>query len=580
MDEEIHGFATDILPPLNTRVRSEMPFIPNGSDSSAFPSSAFGEQKHHNKHHKKPDIAERGMDEEVHGFAADSLPPLNTRVRSTMPFIPNGSDSSAFPSSAFGEQKHHHKHHHQKHPDVAERSMDEEVQGFSSDATSPINIIDHANEAPALNGKGALTQHKKHAKAKDLAERGMDNEVYNFDREIVSSINGQERPDTPWVENGVNNQWDSFAEGRHHKKKHHHKGASKKPDVAERGMDEEVHGFVWHAIPPLNTRVKSEAAFVPNGSDPSAHDPSLVEKKHHNKDVAERGMDEEVHGLVWHALPPLNTRVKSEDAFIPNGSDPSAIDPSFAEKKHHKKDVAERGMDEEVHGFVWHALPPLNTRVKSEDAFIPNGSDPSAQDPSFAEKKHHKKPDVAERGMDEEVHGFVWHAIPPLNTRVKSEDAFVPNGSDPSAHDASLNQDKHHHKKHNKDVAERGMDEEVHGLVHHAIPPLNVRKRTDDPFIPNGSAIGDWDENANNFAQEHHHHKHHKKPDIAERGMDEDVWGFSSEALPPMTVKDRGNSNLPFIPNGSKNQYSQADNKPDIAERSMEDHFVHPFSAD
>lgn len=40
------------------------------------------------------------------------------------------------------------------------------------------------------------------------------------------------------------------------------------------------------------------------------------------------------------------------------------------------------------------------------------------------------------------------------------------------------------------------MDEEVHGFVHEAIPPLNVRKRTDDPFIPNGSAIGDWNENS------------------------------------------------------------------------------------
>jgi hypothetical protein len=33
-------------------------------------------------------------------------------------------------------------------------------------------------------------------------------------------------------------------------------------------------------------------------------------------------------------------------------------------------------MDEEVHGFVWEALPPLNTRVRSSDPFIPNGSDP------------------------------------------------------------------------------------------------------------------------------------------------------------------------------------------------------------
>jgi len=41
------------------------------------------------------------MDEEVHGFVSDTLPPLNTRVRSTLPFIPNGSDPSAFKGAAF-----------------------------------------------------------------------------------------------------------------------------------------------------------------------------------------------------------------------------------------------------------------------------------------------------------------------------------------------------------------------------------------------------------------------------------------------------------------------------------------------
>jgi len=160
-------------------------------------------------------------------------------------------------------------------------------------------------------------------------------------------------------------------------------------------------------------------------------------------------------------------------------------------------------MDEEVHGFVWHALPPLNTRVKSDGPFIPNGSEPSAHE-AFVEKKHHHKhhkKDVAERGMDEEVHGFVWHAIPPLNTRVRSDDPFVPNGSDPSAHDPSFAEHKHkkHHKHHKKDVAERGMDPEVHGFVSEITNPINVRLRSDTPFIPNGSAIGDWDENS--FAQ-------------------------------------------------------------------------------
>jgi putative component of membrane protein insertase Oxa1/YidC/SpoIIIJ protein YidD len=196
-------------------------------------------------------------------------------------------------------------------------------------------------------------------------------------------------------------------------------------------------------------------------------------------------------------------------------------------------------MDEEVHGFVWHALPPLNTRVRSDDPFIPNGSDPSAHDPSFVEKKHHHKhhkKDVAERGMDEEVHGFVWHAIPPLNTRVRSDDPFVPNGSDPSAHDPSFAEHKHkkHHKHHKKDVAERGMDEEVHGFVSEITNPINVRLRSDTPFIPNGSAIGDWDENA--FAQKQSMAQAEKKDIIHPAGWtNARVYPYVSSQLPPLS---------------------------------------------
>jgi len=201
MDEEVHGFVSDSLPPLNVIAKSDKPHVPNGSDASAHDGAAFSERKHHHKkHHKKTDVAERGMDEEVHGFVSDSIPPLNTRVRSTMPFIPNGSDPSAWDSSAFSERKHHHKKHH------------------------------------------------------------------------------------------------------------------KRPDVAERGMDEEVHGFVSDSIPPLNTRVRSTMPFIPNGSDASAWDSSAFSQRKHYKrpDVAERGMDEEVHGFVTDSLPPLNVIPHSE----------------------------------------------------------------------------------------------------------------------------------------------------------------------------------------------------------------------------------------------------------------------------
>jgi hypothetical protein len=43
----------------------------------------LAQMSHHKKHHGKPDVAERGMEEEVHHFVSDSIPPLNTRLRSS-----------------------------------------------------------------------------------------------------------------------------------------------------------------------------------------------------------------------------------------------------------------------------------------------------------------------------------------------------------------------------------------------------------------------------------------------------------------------------------------------------------------
>ena len=351
--------------------------------------------------------------------------------------------------------------------------------------------------------------------------------------------------------------WNDLGQRKHHRKHH------KRPDVAERGMDEEVHGFVKEALPPLNIKVKSTDPFLPNGSDPKAFEgAAFSERKHHKKhhkrpDIAERGMDEEVHGFCVDSLPPLNTRERSSMPFLPNGSNGQAFkgSASFSEKKHHhhkRPDIAERGMDEEVHGFCVDSLPPLNTRERSNMPFLPNGSNGQAfKGSAFSERKHHqhKRPDVAERGMDEEVHGFVSEALPPLNIRVKSSDPFVPNGSDPSAFEgAAFMENKHHHKHHKRpDIAERGMDEEVHGFCVDSLPPLNTRERSSMPFLPNGSNGKSFKGSASLM----------DRKDIAERGMDEDVWGFATEAIPPLNVRSGAKEQMPWLMNGYKNQWAQ-----------------------
>lgn len=145
-------------------------------------------------------------------------------------------------------------------------------------------------------------------------------------------------------------------------------------------------------------------------------------------------MDPEVHGFASEATSPINVKSRSDDPFIANGSDPSAWDSdldtpadTYAQKQHkhnrkHKaKDIGERGYDEEVHGFVSSMVTPINVLKRSDEPYAYNGSDPSAHDANFAEKSHHKhhghqkKPDIAERGMDPQVHGFASDNTPPLN---------------------------------------------------------------------------------------------------------------------------------------------------------------------
>jgi len=150
-------------------------------------------------------------------------------------------------------------------------------------------------------------------------------------------------------------------------------------------------------------------------------------------------------------------------------------------------------MDEEVHGFAKSILPPLTEWERTEKPYDKNGGESIEGSSLHQHKKHHhhKTHDVAERGMDAEVHGFTAHNTSPIAEERRSAKPHVPNGSDPSAHDSSLHQSKsrHHHKKGHKtrDIAERGMDEEVHGFASSILPPLNEWERRDKPYDLNGS---------------------------------------------------------------------------------------------
>jgi hypothetical protein len=70
----------------------------------------------------------------------------------------------------------------------------------------------------------------------------------------------------------------------------------KKKDIAEKGMDEEVHGFANSMVEPI-AWPRSQAPFVPNGSDKKAHraTPDVTLSQKSKKDIANK----EVRPDVW-----------------------------------------------------------------------------------------------------------------------------------------------------------------------------------------------------------------------------------------------------------------------------------------
>jgi len=101
------------------------------------------------KHHNKKDINERKMDEEVHGFSADNVQPYPNDRSSVNPGY-NGNEN-VYPPQKFkkGKKSFHQKHH--KKRDIAERNMDEEVHGFASDNVMPY-AWNREETAPGYNG--------------------------------------------------------------------------------------------------------------------------------------------------------------------------------------------------------------------------------------------------------------------------------------------------------------------------------------------------------------------------------------------------------------------------------------------
>lgn len=175
------------------------------------------------------------------------------------------------------------------------------------------------------------------------------------------------------------------------------------------------------------------------------------------------------------------------DAYLPNGSDPSAHPSDFAFRPKKVKDIGEQGVNPEVHGFVSsNNMVEPTPYARSQTAYDLNGSDPSAHPSAFVGVRFMRpKKDIGEQGVDPEVHGLVSrnNMVLPI-PHVRRQEAYEPNGSDPSAQEAPELPGKFKYAQkfiQQKDIGIHDVRPDVYVVVSKIINPVPVYRTPDAP---------------------------------------------------------------------------------------------------
>ena len=134
-------------------------------------------------------------------------------------------------------------------------------------------------------------------------------------------------------------------------------------DIGEKGIDAEVHGMASanNMVSPIHNWRK-DTPLAPNGSAPEAHDSFIAKGK--SAIIGTEEIDDEVQGMA---------------SAYTNGI-------GFVQRP--RKDIGEKGVDAEVHGMVSanNMVSPIHNWRKDEP-WAPNGSAPEAHDSFIAKGK-------------------------------------------------------------------------------------------------------------------------------------------------------------------------------------------------
>ena len=218
---------------------------------------------------QKNDIGEKGIDEEVHGFASNDTNVLPQPWRRRNEAYPNNGILNGWTKGQVVAQSHHKHHHGKKIADIGEKKMDEEVHGFAAADTNVLPVqYRRRNESYPNNGilngwtKGQVVAQQEPGINEPYAPNGVRNPwpkslaqeaaLLSTEQDEPQSSFTQELPkvvgvDLPYQNNGVLNNWPQAI---------HQTGTH---DIANKNIRVDVYETVERMVDPVAQRKTSDA---------------------------------------------------------------------------------------------------------------------------------------------------------------------------------------------------------------------------------------------------------------------------------------------------------------------------------
>jgi len=307
-----------------------------------------------------------------------------------------------------------------------------------------------------------------------IGEPKYDYSVYNFAHNaIYDPLEAKRQEDGPYSVNG-------YAAGKWALAQRN------KNDISDKGIDEEVVGFVRadkNTVP--HQLGRRESAYPVNGwANTPASTNGLAQRA--TKDIGDTNIDEEVVGFVRadKNMMPIPQFARRDTAYPVNGW--SNTPASQALNQRATKDIGDTNIDEEVVGFVRadKNMMPIPQFARRDTAYPVNGW---SNTPASQALNQRATKDIGDTNIDEEVVGFVRadKNMMPIPQFARRDTAYPVNGWSNTPASSALSQ--------KRDIAQGGVEANVYDFVNDKVEALNWERRN-EKFNNNGfaAAVPHW----------------------------------------------------------------------------------------